>query len=131
MNKLLSDRLNRQSFIIKSIDFSQEGDKIIHGLKRKIKGPLEILRNRQLTEAVHADLLNKRSSYICFHKWVAHVWTFTVIYFFLPKKKITHALNLHCTDSMFVLNRPQYVIAAQIQIVISPTHFNRRHLNCY
>ena len=32
-NKLLSDRLNRQSFIIKSVGCSQEGDKIIHGLK--------------------------------------------------------------------------------------------------
>ena len=90
MNKLLSDRLNRQSFIIKSIDFSQEGDKIIHGLKRKTKGPLEILRNRQLTEAVHADLLNKRSRYICFHKWVAHVWTFTVRNMFLSSEKKSH-----------------------------------------
>ena len=51
--------------------------------------------------------------------------------FLSSEKKITHALNLHCIDSMFVFNRPQYVIAAQIQIVISPTHFNRRHLNCY
>ena len=33
LNKLLSDRLIRQSFIIKSVGCSQEGDKIIHGLK--------------------------------------------------------------------------------------------------
>ena len=46
LNKLLSDRLNRQSFIIKSIVCSQEGDKIIHGLKRKTKGPFGVLRNR-------------------------------------------------------------------------------------
>ena len=45
-NKLLLHYLNRRSVIIKSTDCSQQGDKIIHGLKRKTKEPLGILRNR-------------------------------------------------------------------------------------
>ena len=54
LNKLLSDRLNQQSFIIKQIDCSQEGDKIIYGLKRKTKRPLRIITNRQMAEAMTA-----------------------------------------------------------------------------
>ena len=75
--------------------------------------------------------LNKRPLYFCFHKWDAHIWNFTVLFFLFFRKRIKHTLNLHDIDSMSVLNRPKYVIAAQLWNVISPTHFNRCHLNCY
>lgn len=42
--KILSDSLIGESFIIKLIDCSQEGDIIIHELKRKTRGLLGILR---------------------------------------------------------------------------------------
>ena len=42
LNKLWSERLTRQSFIIKSMDFSQEGDMIIHELKQTKKNPSNI-----------------------------------------------------------------------------------------
>ena len=42
LNKLWSERLTRQSFIIKSMDFSQEGDMIIHELKQTKKTPSNI-----------------------------------------------------------------------------------------
>ena len=85
MNKLLSDRLTRQSFIIKSIDCSQEGDIIIHGLKRKMGGKR---RHDAITASDNKSQnkgralgLNQRALDICFDACEAHLSRLTVIIF--------------------------------------------------
>ena len=99
LNKLLSDRLSRHSFITKSNDFFQEEDMIIHEPKRKRKDVNKYWENRELTEAAtpwrpkttshnnngRAFGLKQRALDLFFDKCEALISRLTVIFFFRKK----------------------------------------------
>ena len=75
--------------------------------------------------------LNQPALYFSFDKCEAQISRFISIYQYiiLFLKKIVYTTKFHDSDSISVLNRPKYVVAARLKIVFSPTHFNWRHSN--
>ena len=47
------------------------------------------------------------------------------IYIEVYRKKIVHTTKFHDGDSICVLNRPKYEIAARLKIVFFPPYFNK------
>ena len=100
MHKLLSDCLTLQSFITKSIGFSQEVDMIIPELKWKQK---RVFRNTEKIDSWQQPSdhdgygralgLNQRALALCFCRREAHKSRFIVIYFFFFSKNKSYVAS--------------------------------------
>ena len=55
--------------------------------------------------------------------WSIYIEVYRNIILF--SKKIVHTTKFHDGDSICVLNRPKYVIAARLKIVLFPPYFNK------